>query len=130
MKGVTLILIFGTTLTSCEDDGSPECRVYLEEESPNYFKEVYIVESPAGSNGNWGSNLINDYETLENYDYKMYKLSPGTYDVRLVYSYDKWNSGEDGVYEDFDQTADDGEGMKFNASSKGYFYITTFNFDH
>lgn len=120
---VLFLLIF---LVSCEPY-VPESRIYLEDDTSNSFTAVYIVESPNGSNGDWGQNLINDYEVLEEYDWKMYVLDPGTYDIKLEYEYDTWTDTA-GETERLGVSLGDEEGVKYHCSNSGYFFTTTFTF--
>jgi hypothetical protein len=128
LRLVLFALVGAALWTACDGGASaPECRVYLAEEAPNSFTEIHIVASPAGENGNWGPNLINDYEELSSHPYLMYRLEPGTYDIRAVMANDAW--GGDGAYEKLGVNLGDHEGVKYTAGSDGYFFTTSFTFD-
>ena len=122
------MFVFGAFICDNDDKSSAECRIYLEEEAPNYFTALYIVPSPQGKNSNWGSNIVNDYEILQSYGWKMYKFSPGTYDIKL-----KWAVPDDytgsASFEEYDQAASDKEGKQYCAADNGALFITTFIFE-
>ncbi|MBN2494886.1 MAG: hypothetical protein JXR96_09880 [Deltaproteobacteria bacterium] len=112
---------------ACSGSDGPESRVYLEEESPNSFTAFYLVESPAGENGDWGPNIVGDYETMEEYSWKMFRFEPGVYDVRLewVVEYSDWGTTQEDLGKEFS----DQHGMKYNASDSGLLFSTSFSFD-
>lgn len=123
------VAILMTLITlSCEMGGGKECRIYLEEDYPNYFTALYVVESPQGSNGNWGANILNNYEILEGYGWKMYRFDPGEYDIRVEWDIPQGYTGSTS-FEDTGQLILDGHGIRYSCDPDGDLFITSFWFD-
>jgi hypothetical protein len=111
----------------CENkEEDEESRLYLEEDSPNYFTELYVVPSPQGSSGNWGSNIVGNYEILSGYGWKKYTFDPGTYDIKIQMHITKYSS----PHTEYGQIATDGHGRKFEADPDGDLWMTDFAFEH
>jgi len=123
-----LCCIFLSLFLSCETGGGEECRIYLEEDSPNYFTALYVVENPNGEYGDWGSNILDDYEILEPYGWKMYRFSPGSWDIRVEWYIPQDYTGSTS-YQETDYLLSDGRGRKYNCDSDGNLYLTYFYFD-
>ena len=59
---IIVIMISLTTQFSCIEEEDEEIRFYVTDSTPTdsyYISELFIVQSPAGSQGNWGSNILN-----------------------------------------------------------------------
>jgi hypothetical protein len=128
IKLLTIILL-SLSLSGflCENkEEDEESRLYLEEDSPNYFTELYVVPSPQGSGGSWGANIVNNYTTLPGYGWKKYTFSPGTYDIKIQMHITQYSS----PHTEYEQYVTDGHGRKFEAAASGYLYITDFAFEH
>ncbi|MDX9697288.1 MAG: hypothetical protein RBT49_15970 [Bacteroidales bacterium] len=95
-KSVALfaVLAFTGIQYSCIKEDSEEIRFYVTDSTPadSYFiTELYIVESPAGSNQNWGSNILNGNTKGPN-GWQLYSYEPGVYDIKIVYWGKMWSS--------------------------------------
>lgn len=125
---MAFLLTISLTGFICEPkEEEEESRLYLEEKSPNYFTALYVVNSPKGSQNNWGENIVSHYEILQGYGWKKYTFDPGTYDIKVV-----WHipDGTRTSHQEFSQKATDSHGRMFTASSNGVLFITDFRFDH
>ena len=112
-------------LLSCNAEDSEESRIYVTDSTPSdayYISALYIVESPNGYSGDWGSNIL-DGNSDGPYGWQQYTFDPGEYDYRIEY-YD----GASKHYESFGRIARDKQGLKFDMDGY-YLFTTSFTFD-
>ncbi|HPJ15644.1 MAG TPA: hypothetical protein PLJ39_11290 [Spirochaetota bacterium] len=112
-------------LLSCNAEDSEESRIYVTDSTPfDSYKitALYVVESPNGYSGNWGSSIL-DGNTDGPYGWQQYTFEPGEYDYRIEY-YD----GANQYIENFGMTARDKRGLKFDMDGH-YLFTTYFTFE-
>jgi len=108
-----------------------EIRFYVTDSTPSdsyYITELYVVKSPSGTNGNWGSNILNGNSDGPN-GWQQYTYSPGTYDIKIVYYGKMWSSDPITLRTetDLDHAFVNGRGLKYDID--GYtLYTTHFSF--
>ena len=132
-KTLFLLVILTSVITqfSCIKEDDEEIRFYVTDSTPTdgyYIRELYVVESPAGTQGNWGSNILNDNTNGPN-GWQQYSFDPGTYDYKVVYLGKYYSSDVASFLESksLDHTFANGRGKKFDLD--GYsLYITSFSF--
>jgi hypothetical protein len=112
-------------LLSCNAEDSEESRIYVTDSTPLDSYEItalYVVESPNGYSGNWGTSILNG-NTDGPYGWQQYTFDPGVYDYRIEY-YD----GASKYTESFGMTASDKRGLKFDMDGH-YLFTTYFTFE-
>jgi len=117
------IVSFSTSCFFDDDSDDDEIRIYLVESTAgDDITGLYVVPNPQGEAGNWGNNIINNYEILQSYGWKMYKFSPGTYDIQVVHN------GAGSPYKEYEARGENGQGIKFDLDG-GLLFRTIFTFD-
>ncbi|HOF34030.1 MAG TPA: hypothetical protein PK624_08635 [Spirochaetota bacterium] len=112
-------------LLSCNAEDSEESRIYVTDSTPldSYsITALYVVESPNGYSGDWGSNIL-DGNTDGPFGWQQYTFDPGEYDYRIEY-YD----GANKYIEKLGMSASDKHGLKFDMDGSNLF-TTYFTFE-
>lgn len=132
LKGIRILVVlcifaivvsFSTSCFFDDDSDSEEIRIYLVESSvADDITGLYVVPNPQGETGNWGNNIINNYQILQDYGWKMYKFSPGTYDIKILHN------GGGSPYVEYETRGVHRQGIKFDLDG-GLLFRTTFTFN-
>lgn len=118
-----IVVSFSTSCFFDDDSDNDEIRIYLVESTAgDDITGLYVVSNPRGEAGSWGTNIINNYEILQTYGWKMYKFSPGTYDIQVVHN------GAGSPYKEYKTRGEKGQGIKFDLDG-GLLFRTIFTFD-
>ena len=134
LKGIRILIVlcmiaavvsFSTSCFFDDDSDSEEIRIYLAESTvADDITGLYVVQSPQGASGNWGNNIINNYQVLQDYGWKMYTFSPGTYDIKIEHN----GSHTANPYYEYSVKGLNKQGIKYDLDS-GYLFRTTFTFN-
>ena len=82
---LAITLAFSFTLGCVASDEEEPVSLIITDDSSDYLDiwYVYIVSSPQGYNGSWGSDQLGDTEIISYGSSRTFTKDPNTYDIRI-----------------------------------------------